>query len=138
MEGYVKKELVKELKNVSKRMLDEPELVKKLFYYSAAYGAVDRTMRYGFTKQLLMAHTILNVTYNAYKERLRAIAGGDSVVPLTIGQLDRTAELVRDLGDAFNKGIDVNGILADIMLLAYMSTGPGHYLNENGAFEGLI
>ncbi|HOQ26301.1 MAG TPA: hypothetical protein PLF76_06155, partial [Methanomassiliicoccaceae archaeon] len=67
-----------------------------------------------------------------------AIAGGDAVVPLTIGQLDRTAELVRDLGDAFNKGIDVNGILADIMLLAYMSTGPGHYLNENGAFEGLI
>ncbi len=138
MELYVKNELVKELMNVSKKMLDDSEPAKKLYYYSAAYGIVDRTMRYEFSKQLLMAQTILNVTYNIYMERLKAIVGKDAVVPLTTAQLDKTAELVGRLGDAFDKDIDINDILENIMLLAYMSTGPGHYMNTNGMFDGLV
>ncbi len=138
MEQFVKVELIKELKNVSKKMKDETDPAKKIFYYSAAYGVVDRSMRYSFSKDLLLAQTILQVSYTAYTERLRAVSTGDRVIPLTMQQLDRTAELVGDLAEAFKKDGDVVEVLENIMVLSYMTSGPGYYLQTNGAFEGLI
>ncbi len=63
MEQYVKDELVKELRNVSRKMREEADPSKKVFFYSAAYGIVDRSMRYSFGKELLITNTILNSSH---------------------------------------------------------------------------
>lgn len=138
MEEYLKEELVKELRNVAKKMRDEPNPIKKIYYYSAAYGIVDRTMRYNFSKDLLLTFAILNLTYNGFIERVKAISGGDQVVPLTKEQLDKVTDRIDDLAMAFKNNEDVTSILMDLNLLAYMSSGPGHYMQMNGAFDDII
>lgn len=134
----LKKELAEELRNVADKMRHEPSPMKKIYIYSAAYGIVDRTMRYDFSKDLLLAFTVLNVTYNSLGERAKALQSGDQNVPLTIEQLNKAADLVDDLGGAFQNDDDIDGILKDIALLAYRSTGPGHYMDLNGSFDGML
>lgn len=138
MEINLKDELVKELLNVAEKMKHEPNPIKKVFYYSAAYGIVDRTMRYDFSKDLLLTYTVLNVTYNSYTERIKALRTGDQVVPLAVEQLDKVSDLVKDLAGALRDKGDITGILMDLNLLAYMATGPGHYMATNGSFNGMI
>ena len=62
---YLKEELVNELKSVSRRMIEETDPSKKLFYYSAAYGITNRVMRFEFDEELLLVDALLTITYNA-------------------------------------------------------------------------
>lgn len=138
MEQYIQTELVKELKNVSKQIKAEADPAKKIFLLSAAHGIADRSMRYNFSKDLLLTFAILNISYNTYIERLRALSSGDRMIPISQKQLDGTADLLDQLADAFKNNKSIYGILEDIMLLSFMSTGPGHYLVINGKLDGLI
>lgn len=61
-----------------------------------------------------------------------ALRTGDRTVPLEVQQLERTADYLKELAAVFadDEG-DPYGVLENIMLEAYKSTGPGHYMNLN-------
>jgi len=56
--------LVEELKKVAKLMKDEPDPRKKLYYFSAAFGAVDRVIRVRYDRELSLVAQVLQYTYN--------------------------------------------------------------------------
>ncbi|MDO9033868.1 MAG: hypothetical protein Q7U51_01515, partial [Methanoregula sp.] len=81
-ELFFRKELAKEIRNVSRLMKDETNVEKKLYYFSAAYGVASRTYRYSFTKNVLLAELVLQTSYSSIMDRIMRIKSGDVTVPL--------------------------------------------------------
>jgi len=126
----LKERLLSEFDFAIKKMSEEPDALKKLYFFSATYGAVERVMRYCPSDDLSIAHTILNLCYNTLNDRVSRIKGGDVVVPLP---QDWSEKLVSDVGE-LRKSIDENSsvypALEGIIHLAYSATGPGFYTTE--------
>src|SRR4030067_2395179 len=78
----LKERLLAEFDFVIKKMTEEPESPRKIYFFSATYGAVERVMRYCPTEDLFIAHTILSLCYNTLNDRVTRIRSGDVVVPL--------------------------------------------------------
>jgi len=132
---YLKEELVNELKSVSRRMIEETDPSKKLFYYSAAYGITNRVMRFEFDEELLLVDALLTITYNAVNTRLQIYLSGDRTVPVTPEILDGLAGCVKDLALAIDKDRQCYDILQRIMALSFLTTGPGYYMATKGQIE---
>ena len=132
MSPYLKEELVNELKSVSKRMKEEKDPSRKLFYYSAAYGMTNRVMRFEFDEELLLVDALLTITYNAVNTRLQIFLSGDRTVPVTPEILDGLAECVENLASAIEKDKQCYEILQRIMTLSFLTTGPGYYMAVKG------
>ena len=77
---FFNSELVQELRKVSEFIQNEDNLEKKIYYFSAAYGITERTFRYSFSSDILMADCILHVAYNSLHQRLKMMKSGDTTV----------------------------------------------------------
>ena len=126
----LKQRLLSEFDFVIKKMTEEPDAQKKLYFFSATHGAVERVMRYYPSDDLSIAHTILSLCYNTLNDRVSRIKAGDIVVPLP---QDWSEKLVHYVGE-FRKSIEENSsvypALEGIIHLAYSATGPGLYTKE--------
>ena len=129
----MKKELVSELKRVSKLVKDEPDTRKKLYYYSAAYGITSRVMKFSFRGDLLLADMVLNQSYLMVTDRLNKVMGGDTTVELKPEVFSSLSNGVLELALAFEKEEPVQVALEKILITAYSTNGPGNYLKEKGA-----
>lgn len=125
-----KERVLSEFDFVIKKMTEEPDPLKKLYFFSATYGAVERVMRYCPSDDLLIAHTILTLCYNTLNDRVTHMRVGDVVVPLP---RDWSERLVHHVGD-LRKSLEENGslypALEGIVNLAYSASGPGFYTME--------
>jgi hypothetical protein len=129
---YLKEELVSELKSATKRMKEEADPSKKLFYFSAAYGMTNRVLRFDFSEELLLVDALLTITYNAVNTRLQIYLSGDRTIPITPEILDGLAECIDDLASAIDKDKPCYEILMRIITLSFLTTGPGHYMAIKG------
>jgi len=78
-EEFFRKELVEELRRVETLIRQAPTLEKKAYYFSAAYGITNRTYRYSFSKDVLVADLLLQGVYNMIMERINAIRSGNQI-----------------------------------------------------------
>ena len=134
-EDFFRKELVAELRRVENYMRNEPDIEKKIYYFSAAYGITSRTMRYTFSKDVLLADAILQVTYNMILDRYKRIRTGDTTVKLSNEHFEKLCEALKSLAKAFDEGESIQKPLEDIITVGFSLTGPGNYLAIKGELK---
>lgn len=131
-ENYFRKELVKELRRVEKKIAKESHPEKKLYYYSAAYGITSRTYRYCFSRDVLLADLVLNASYGMMMDRLNRMKQGDPNVMIEDLHFEKLCEGLRMLADRFEKQENLQDALELISTTAFSTTGPGNYIRERG------
>jgi hypothetical protein len=130
IEAYFRKELITELRRVVTLVRKEPTVEKKIYYFSAAYGITNRTFRYFYTDEVLLADLVLNAAHNLFAQRLMMLKSGDTTVKLDEQQFDMLCSGLTELADALSKKIPVQSALEKILRSAYSTTGNGNYLRE--------
>lgn len=133
-ENFFKKELVAELREVARRMQEEKDPEKKIYYFSAGYGITSRTYRYSFSRDVLLADFVLNASYQSLVERVRMMKAGDHNVVLDNKIFDNIEQGLLMLADAFEKeNPKTQEALEQILTASFVASGPGNYLREKGA-----
>jgi len=129
---FFRKELAKELKNIVNLMKKEPNLEKKMYYYSAAYGITGRTYRYSFSKDILLADFALQGSYKMIIDRIHNLKAGDPTVAIDEKSIDKLEKSLKELADKLEAEENIQGPIEDILTIAFIHSGPGNYLNEKG------
>lgn len=123
----LKKNVLDELEFVIKKMKEEPDLLQKLYFYSAVRGALERASRFHFDKELLVAQTITDVSYAIISGRINQVKSGDITVPFPEKWLTQLLDGVSELKQAIEKDKVTYPAIEKIMEVTYMATGPGFY-----------
>lgn len=123
----LKKDLLGELDFIITKMREEPDLTKKIYFYSAVNGALERASRFYFDKELLIAHAIMTISYNTINDRVNHLRMGDTTVPFAENLVDQLIASVSDLKQAVGEDKAVYPALEKTMEVTYMASGPGFY-----------
>lgn len=134
-EAFFRKELVNELRKVAELMAKEKNPEKKLYYFSAAFGITNRTFKYAFSSEVLLADLVLTAGYQQIMERVQLCKAGDTTVLLTDEIFQKLSEGLWDLAAAFEDGNSIQKPLEQILKTSFSVTGPGNYLKEKGMFQ---
>jgi len=132
---FFKKELIKELRLVEALMKKEEDLDKKIYYFSAAYGITNRTYRYSFSKDVLLADLVLNNGYQTLLDRAQRIKAGDRSVLLEKIHFEKIEEGLRQLADAFEKDESILEPLENILTAVFSTSGAGNYIRGKGLLK---
>ena len=132
---FFKKELIKELRLVEALMKREEDLDKKIYYFSAAYGITNRTYRYSFSKDVLLADLVLNNGYQTLLDRAQRIKAGDRSVLLEEIHFKKIEEGLRQLADAFEKDESILEPLENILTAVFSTSGAGNYIRGKGLLK---
>jgi hypothetical protein len=123
----LKENLLSELEFIAKKIGEENDASKKLYFFSAAYGAIERLMRQYPSKELIMTHAVLNVCYATMNDRVNHIKAGDVNVPLPLDWSDQLVSYIKDLANAVKTGTSLYPALENFVQLGYFASGPGYY-----------
>lgn len=134
-EEFFKKELVKELRLVEVFMKREENIEKKIYYFSAAYGITNRTYRYAFSDDVLLADIVLTAGYQALTDRLQRVKSGDITVELNGTIFKKIEEGLRQLADAFENNESILKPLKVILMATFSTSGAGNFIREKGMFD---
>jgi hypothetical protein len=122
-----KKYILSEFDFIIQKMREEKNPKKKLYYFTASYGALERLMRYSLDPQLLLTHAILNLCYGSLNSRLNSIARGDVVVEMPENFDEKLIEYLTELRNEIAENQDTYQTLEKFVHLAYQTTGAGYY-----------
>jgi hypothetical protein len=129
-------ELEKELRFVSDKIIAEKDVMRKVFYYSAAYGVTRRIMNLSYDSQLSFMHLILEASYRQINDRVNQIVRGrDATIPLISDFFEKLSEEVLNLAESVKNDQDTYKILERIVTLAFLTTGNGYYLYVKGQIK---
>jgi len=123
----LKNRLLNELDFVIQKVGEETDMARKLYFLSAAHGAIARTMRFHLENELVIAHYILNVCYSTFLDRFNRLKAGDKTIPLPDDWSERIVQYLSQLSALIRKDQKVYPALEKIMRLTYSVTGPGYY-----------
>ena len=123
----LKQDVVTELDFIIKKMGEEPDLAKKLYYYSAVKGTLERPSRLCYEKEMLVVTPIVDISFALINDRINHLKVGDTTVPFTEGMLSQLIEGLNDLKQAINDEKTVYPAIEKIMEVAYLSSGAGFY-----------
>ena len=123
----LKKNVLSELEYIIKKMNEEQDIAKKLFFYSAVHGTLERAVRYHADKELLIMHLLAQTSYATINDRVNRFKAGDTIVPIELDLLNRLIEGVIELKEAIENDQVVYPAAEKIMEITYAVTGPGFY-----------
>jgi len=124
--------LLDEIEFIRKKIIEEPDISDKIYYYSAAYGMTRRIVNLKFDPQLQFMDFILNVTYQIMITRLNSIRSGDLNVPLDANFFNDLAYCLEQLKEKIQQNEDTYLILQKIYNLTSLLEGNGYYLSQKG------
>ena len=134
----LKENLLNELDFVIKKMTEEPDLIKKLYFYSAVNGALERASRFYFDRELLVAHAILNMSSSMINDRINHLRIGDANVPFTDALMTQLITGISELRQAINEDKTLYPAVEKVMEVTYMTTGPGFYTRSFLDYVGTL
>jgi hypothetical protein len=108
-------------------MNEEQDLAKKLYFYSAVKGALERASRFYRDNELLVTHLVAEISYVMINDRINHIKAGDTAIPFTQGLLNKLIEGVTELKQAIENDQVTYPAAEKMMEVAYVTTGPGFY-----------
>ena len=123
----LKTRLVSELDYIISKIREEKDPKSKNYFFSAAHGCVERTMRYHPSDELLVAQLVLHFCYSMLLDRINRVEGGDVTVPLPKDWSEQLIEYLSALTKLIEKNQSLYPALEKIVRLAYSVTGPGYY-----------
>lgn len=122
-----KKKLVSEIKFVIKKMKSEEDLPRKLYYFSGLHGAIARIFNIEFDPDLVFAHMVTNMAYNAINSRL---ANPDKVIQIPPEIFDKLIETIEEFKNVIEKSENLYEVLKKFVLLGFVTSGNGYYLYQ--------
>jgi len=128
--------MLSELNYVISKIQSETDPKRKMYFLSAAHGAVERTIRFHSDGELYLVHFTLNILYSTINGLLNRIAAGDTAVMPPGDLWDRLTQFLTELSQALGEGRSTYPIIEQISILSYSLTGPGYYtLNYLNSLE---
>lgn len=127
--------MVDEFAFAIEKMESEDSAQSKLYYFSGVFGVMNRVMNFEFDPLLVHAHMIIRGTYEAFLGRVKAQQAGELSVLLFEGQFEDLIDRVKQLKDRIEKDKEFFDVLTKFALLAYSTTGNGHYLLQRGILK---
>jgi hypothetical protein len=116
-----------EFEFIAKRIEEEKDASKKLYFFSAAYAAIERLMRQCPNKELFISHAILNLCYGTINDRINRIKAGDANVPLPTDWSVQVVTYLKQFAEALQNNTSVYPALENFVQLGYFASGPGYY-----------
>ena len=133
LSAEMKKLLLDELRFVVERMKEAKEPFQKMYFFSAAYGAVNRIMNIEFDDELGFIHNVLSSAYSIINLRLSALSSGNEVaVGIPAKMFDRLEAGLEEIIEMVEEGKATYPALQKISNAAYSTTGNGYYLYLKG------
>lgn len=131
-----KKIIVTEINYVVDKMKKTSNGEEMLYYFTAVYSVISRIFNLEYDRDLICAHFILQHTSEALNGRLQAIVkGGETLIPLNEDHFKKLIDFTIELGKKIDKNEDITETLKKFILLAFTTTGNGHYLQEKGLLK---
>jgi len=125
----LREKLVDEIRFIVGKIRTEPDIRKKVYYFSAVYAQMLRILNISFDPQLLFAHNVMSNSYQTMRVRADTIVlGRDTTINFPDRFFERLCSLLEDLANVIEKNQDIHLILQDISCLSYITTGNGYYL----------
>lgn len=128
-----RKELVKEIDFVIKKMTQTPDPAGKLYFFSGIYSAFQRIFNSEFDPELVLGHIILNVTYNNINTIIER--GLETVVKIPDDFFDKLVDITKKLSKKVKKNESIYDVLEQFAVLSYLATGNGYYLYQKGLLQ---
>ena len=138
---WMREYLADEFRTVSSQLADimgdDSYLEDAVYWYSAAFGAVQRVINFRPDGELFLLHSVLQSTHGQFTNRLRAqFAGEERPVSLMAGNhMTVLANLLGELADEIEESRDFSDTLESIARLGYSTTGNGFYLFAMGRLD---
>ena len=123
----LKDRLLSELDYIIEKIKTETDTKRKLYFLSAAHGAIERTMRFHSDGELYLIHFTLNLCYSTIGGLLNRIGSGDMAVIPPGNLWERVLTNLDELSAAIYDEVPSHPILEKIAILTYTLTGPGYY-----------
>jgi len=131
-----KKIISDEFRVIVRLINEEEDALRRVYYFSAAYGVVQRVINSEFNNELTLMHSVLHNTYLALDSRLKSIiSGGERVIELPSNALSVLSSALNELCDVISKDQDIYEPLAKIAAISYVTTGNGYYLYRKGVLR---
>ena len=126
----IHRRLAEEFRFVAEKMNETAELPRKLYFFSAIYSSVSRTLNQIWNPELALLHMVTNATYMAIQNQPPIPVEFPRRLPdeLTIATQKLAALFQQDTVESD----DLYNLLARFAELAYVSTGNGRYLFTKG------
>lgn len=131
-----RKIITDEFKYVAKQIRKEKQLNRKSYYFSAAYGVVNRIFNIEFDPTLVFIHHILQSAHSLINTTVDRISTGqETTIQISEVHFEGLAEALETLSDKIDKDKDVGPTLQKISNIAYSATGNGYYLCQKGMLK---
>lgn len=129
----LRERLVNEIRFIAERINTQPDLRKKVYYFSGVYGEMFRLLNMSCDPQLLFAHNILSSAYQSMRALSDAIElGRDTTIVFPDNFFERLCALLEELANQIANNQDTYNTLQGISCLSYINTGNGYYLFLKG------
>ena len=129
----MRKTFTDEIHYVVKQMRNTDDLLAKLYFFSAVYGAAFRLLNMQFAPELVFAHHVLNNAYNDIHAVVSSVSRGqETFVRVPPRLFNRLEEALEELAAKVERDEELYPELQKIANLAYSTTGNGYYLYLKG------
>ena len=131
LSNELKQYVIQELRTVAEK-LSNADLADCVFYYSAAYAAIQRTFNIKFEPSLMLLYVVLAHSFNEINARVRTPANETGPVFVGPSHFSQIAEALEKIASKFESGESYLEELEKIAAVGYSSQGNGFYLWETG------
>jgi len=133
----IRERLHREFRFAADSMAATPDLVRKLYLFSALFGEVNRSMNQHWDAELALIHLVL---IGAHRDIVGRISQPIPVNEDMPKELPETlTKVAADLAELFESPeqdtVKLHEVLARIAQIAYTATGNGYYLYLKGAIK---
>jgi len=140
LDESLRKRLAAEFDFAAQQMAKSPDLVTKLYFYSAFFGEVERVLNQQWDANLSLLHLVLFYSHTTMMARTNMlITGADRVIGIPNEFPDALTKTAAELASLFqSEDVDEGKllmILSRLAELAYVTQGNGHYLYLKGKIK---
>jgi len=122
--------------NYAVKMINKTENAEeRLYFFSSIHGVINRVFNFEFDLELVSIHFILQSTHNALLQRIQAMKGGETIIPVYEQHFKSLTSACKELAKKIKSDEDISPTLQKFILLIYSTTGNGYYLLQKGIYK---
>lgn len=132
----MQKKYTDEIRFVLGQMKRVSDHERKLYFFSAVFGMVQRILNFEYDPGLMFDFQVLQLVHSMLNARIIAIkARQDGGVSIPEGLFDSLEKALEELADSVDGGKDNYSTLQKMVNLAYIATGNGYYMYLKGMIK---
>lgn len=133
--SYLKKELIDDLRFCTRKIAEEQDLRRKLYFFEKIHHGLGEIMDINYDKKLAFTHFTLEVSRSTIAERVAEILEENDTIPLLDGIFDALVDNLSELANRIEKDQDTYDILENIVEITYLTTASGYHQHLRGILK---